>query len=52
MAEGKMMDKEIITVEKTSPDLVMKQTEQLKHISPLFFSAGNINFETTENQNI
>jgi hypothetical protein len=33
MGEDKMIKEEIETVEKTSPHLVLEQTEQLKHIS-------------------
>ena len=39
-----MIKEEIETVEKTSPNLVMKQTEQLKHIFPQVFSEGKIDF--------
>jgi len=45
MGEDKMLKEEIETVEKTSPDLVMEQTEQLKHIFPQVFSEGKIDFD-------
>ncbi len=39
------MTDEVETVEKTSPDLVVEQTEQLKHILPQIFSEGKVDFD-------
>ena len=40
-----MIKEEIETVEKTSPDLIVEQTEQLKNIFPEVFSEGKIDFD-------
>jgi adenine-specific DNA-methyltransferase len=45
MGEDKMIEDEIETVEKASPNLVLEQTEQLKHIFPQIFSESKIDFD-------